>query len=93
MACECDRDAIIAASVQLFHATMAQLYDGLTVPVAGSGGWWTGDWDGIKWSGVRYEGAGSTAVFAYSPGAISVVITYNLENKGTWEDVYGTNAD
>lgn len=94
MACKCDRDAIIAASVQLFHATMAQLYNGLTVQVTGSGGWWTGSWvsgeNGYKWTGERYEGSGGTAVYSYANGTISVQITYNLENKGTWEQVNGT---
>ena len=77
MACKCDRDAIIAASVQLFHATM-----------------WTGSWvsgeNGYKWTGERYEGSGGTAVYSYANGTISVQITYNLENKGTWEQVNGT---
>lgn len=90
MACICDRGAIIAASVQLFHATMAQMYNGLTVSASGGGGWWTGDWNGVKWSGNRYEGSGSTAVYSYANGTISVRITYNLENKGTWEDIHGT---
>lgn len=90
MACACDRDAIIAASVQLFHATMARMYNGLTVSVSGGNGWWTGDWNGAKWSGNRYEGSGGTAVYSYANGAISVQITYNLENKGTWEDIHGT---
>ncbi len=98
MACKCDRGAIIAASVQLFHATMAQMYNGLTVSVSGRNEWWTGsrtsDWDAsvglYKWSGERYEGNGATAVYSYENGTISVLITYNLENKGTWEQVYGT---
>lgn len=90
MACKCDRAAIIAASVELFHATMASLYNGLTVAVSGSGGWWTGTWDGWKWSGVRYEGSGTTAVYSYENGTITVQISYKLENKGTWEQVNGT---
>lgn len=89
MACKCDRAAIIAACVELFHATMASLYNGLTVQVSGSGGWWTGTWDGATWSGVRYEGSGATAVYSYTNGAISVAISYKLENKGTWEEVNG----
>lgn len=97
MACKCDRAAIIAASVELFHATMDSLYNGLTVQVSGSDGWWTGhrtsEWDAAvnlyKWSGERYVGTGSTAVYSYAKGAISVVISYNLENKGTWTDIYG----
>lgn len=90
MPCECDRAAIIAASVDLFHATMAGLYNGLTVSVSGSAGWWTGTWDGAKWSGVRYEGSGTTAVYSYANGAITAEISYTLENKGTWEEVNGT---
>lgn len=89
MACQCDRAAIIAASVELFHATMAGLYNGLTVSVSGSGAWWTGSWNGIKWSGERYEATGGTALYGYADGVISVVISYNLTNKGTWEEVYG----
>ncbi len=89
MACKCDREAIIAASVELFHATMASLYNGLTVSVSGSGGWWTGTWDGATWSGVRYEGTGSSAVYSYTNGVITVAISYKLENKGTWEEVNG----
>lgn len=90
MACTCDRAAIIAASVELFHATMAGLYNGLTVSVSGSGAWWTGTWDGWKWSGVRYEGSGGNAVYSYTNGAIAVTISYKLECKGTWEEVNGT---
>lgn len=90
MACKCDRAAIIAASVELFHATMASLYNGLTVAVSGSGGWWTGTWDGATWSGVRYEGTGKTAIYSYENGTITVQISYKLENKGTWEQVNGT---
>ena len=89
MACKCDREAIIAASVELFHAKMASLYNGLTVSVSGSGEWWTGTWDGRKWSGVRYEGTGATAVYSYTNGTITVQISYKLENKGTWEEVNG----
>ena len=89
MACKCDRAAIIAASVELFHATMASLYNGLTVQVSGSGGWWTGTWDGATWSGVRYEGTGKTAIYSYTNGVITVAISYKLENKGTWEEVNG----
>ena len=89
MACKCDRAAIIAASVELFHATMASLYNGLTVQVSGSGGWWTGTWDGATWSGVRYEGTGKTAIYSYTNGVITVAISYKLEIKGTWEEVNG----
>lgn len=88
MACKCDRDAIISASVELFHAVMSGMYDGLTVAVSGSGGWWTGDWDGGKWSGVRYVGTGATAVYSYNGGAVCVRISYNLINMGTWEDLH-----
>ena len=80
----------MAASVNLFHATMASLYNGLTVQASGFGGWWTGTWDGSKWSGVRYEGSGSTAVYSYENGTITVTISYKLENKGTWEDINGS---
>lgn len=90
MACKCDRAAILAASVELFHATMASLYNGLTVAVSGSGAWWTGTWDGGKWSGVLYVGSGTTAVYSYENGTITVQISYKLENKGTWEQVNGT---
>ena len=98
MACKCDRAAIIAASVELFHATMASLYNGLTVQVSGSDGWWTGhrtsEWDAAvglyKWSGERYQASGTTAVYSYENGTITVQISYKLENKGTWEQVNGT---
>lgn len=90
MACKCDRAAIIAASVELFHATMASLYNGLTVAVSGSDGWWTGTWRAGKWGGVRYVGSGTTAVYGYENGTITVQINYKLENKGTWEQVNGT---
>ena len=74
MACQCDRAAIIAASVELFHATMASMYNGLTVQVTGSDGWWTD----AGYTGTRYEAAGSQAVFSYQNGALSVAIGYNL---------------
>ena len=98
MACKCDRADIIAASVELFHATMASLYNGLTVQVNGSDGWWTGhrtsEWDAAvglyKWSGERYQASGNTAVYSYENGTITVQISYKLENKGTWEQVNGT---
>lgn len=103
MACECDRAAIVAASVELFHATMASLYNGLTVQASGFGGWWTGEWTTREvpgegsaetsteyyWTGDRYEGTGGTAAFSYSDGAMTVKITYNLENKGDWDTVNG----
>lgn len=97
MACNCDRAAIIAASVELFHATMASLYNGLTVSVSGSDAWWTGSQTNemdtalgvLKWTGDRYEGSGTTAVYSYENGTITVQINYKLENKGTWEQVYG----
>ena len=97
MACQCNREAIIAASVELFHATMASLYNGLTVDVSGSGAWWSGsmttEWDESvskwKWTGNRYEGSGHTAVYSYANGTITVEISYQLEDKGTWEEVYG----
>lgn len=69
---------------------MASLYNGLTVAVSGSGRWWTGTWNGSKWSGVRYVGTGSTAVYSYNNGSITVQISYTLENKGTWEDINGS---
>ena len=93
----------MAASVELFHATMARLYNGRTVSVSGSGAWWTGVWttrdvpgEGSAetsteyyWTGDRYEGTGGTAAFSYSAGAMTVKITYNLENKGDWDTVNG----
>lgn len=89
MACCCDRAAIAAACVELFHARMAQLYDGLEVPVAGGGAWWTGSWDGSRWSGVRFEARGGVAAFGYANGVLEARITYNLEELGTWEQVNG----
>ena len=97
MACQSDREAIIAASVELFHATMASLYNGITVSVSGSDGWWSGsmtsEWDETvskyKWTGSRYEGSGSPAVYSYANGTITVAISYNLANMGTWDEFYG----
>jgi len=103
--CRCDSGAMVEAAVKLFHARMAQLYNGLTVEVGGSGGWWTGDWttrevvDGsgseatssteYYWTGVRYEGWGCRAVYGYTPGKLEVAVSYTLENKGSWDDVNG----
>ena len=103
MPCACDRAAIVAASVELFHATMARLYNGRTVSVSGSGAWWTGVWTTREvpgegsgetsleyyWTGERYEASGATAVFRYSSGIMTAQITYNLENKGDWDTVNG----
>lgn len=80
MACECDRDAIIAASVELFHATMAQMYNGLAVSVSGSDAWWTG----TGYTGTRYVATGTQAVYNYSAGQMSVQISYSLITKDSW---------
>lgn len=74
MACECDRAAIIAASVELFHSTMAGKFNGLTVTVTGSDNWWTQS----GYTGDRYTATGSQAVFSYANGTITVAIGYNL---------------
>lgn len=74
MACECDREAIIAESVNLFHATMASRFNGLTVTATGASGWWTD----TGYTGTRYEAAGNQAVFSYNNGAITVAISYSL---------------
>lgn len=80
MACECDREAIIAASVELFHATMASMYNGLTVSVSGGDAWWTG----TGYTGTRYVATGTQAVYSYSAGQISVQINYSLTAKDSW---------
>ena len=92
MACHCDslRDQIISASVELFHARMAAIYNGKTVSVSGSAGWWDGEWDGKQWSGNRYEGRGTEATYSYSNETITITVGYELENMGTWEDIYGS---
>lgn len=74
MACECDRAAIIAESVKLFHATMASRFNGLTVQATGANGWWTD----AGYTGTRYEAAGTQAVFSYNNGTITVAISYSL---------------
>lgn len=93
MSCHCDslRTQIISASVELFHARMAARYKGKTVSVSGSAGWWDGEWNGTKWSGNRYEGRGTTATYSYSQGTITVTVGYELEDMGTWEDIYGSS--
>jgi len=79
----------VAACVELFHATMAGLYDGLAVPADGGGAWWTGRWTGSMWTGVRYSAAGAGCVFRYSPGELSAHVGYALESLGSWEEVCG----
>ena len=64
---------------------MAGKFNGLTVTVTGSDNWWTQS----GYTGDRYTATGSQAVFSYANGAISVAISYRLENKGTWDEVYG----
>lgn len=98
MKCNCSKEEITAAAVALFHARMGELYNGLSVTVGGSGGWWTGDWTTREiqvgeyewyWSGVRYEGRGSQAVYSYTPGKLEVRVGYALTNKGSWDEVNG----
>lgn len=92
-----DKEALIAAAVQLFYVRLAQVFDGRTVALSGNGGWWTGErtseWDAAaglyKWSGERYVGAGTVAtVVATGPGCFHVEFGYSLANLGTWEDVF-----
>lgn len=98
MACV-DAGAVVSAAVQLFHVRLAQVFNGRTVALSGSDGWWTGErtseWDAAaklyKWSGERYVGAGTVAtVSATGPGAFHIEFGYSLANLGTWEDVYGS---
>lgn len=78
MACQCDKDAIVAASVELFHAVMASFYN-KEIQASGSDGWWSD----AGYTGTRYEASGSTTVFSYSNGTITAAITYNLETTST----------
>lgn len=94
-----DNNAAVAAAVQLFYVRLAQLFNGRTVVLSGSGGWWTGEWtsrtleDGSVqwyWTGDRFVGQGTVATMtATGPGSFHVSFGYSLANLGTWDDVYG----
>lgn len=99
MACV-DAGAVVSAAVQLFHVRLSQVFNGRTVALSGSDGWWTGVWtsrtleDGSVqwyWTGDRFVGQGTAAtVSATGPGAFHIEFGYSLANLGSWEDVKGS---
>lgn len=80
--------------LDLKKALIVRGFKGFTADCSGEGKWWTGSWIGVKWTGNRHIGTASVGPRKYTASASQIkmtyTITYNIQDLGTWEDIYGS---